>query len=176
MAALLLSTVPTSSHAQVGVRTENAIWNFDDCPRLPYKNHTDSVAMHTSADSVAMLMAGRWELVEISNGWGTNSPPACATELVVNDRKQVKIYLDGVLSDDFTLIITRQWSMIQFRTMESDKPFFDMKFPLRSSKHGTRYQTGLIRVCEQKMIISDSMADGFAYAFRKIPAGQPTVR
>ncbi len=164
---LMLLVLANFSWGQAGVLTQKAIWDL--CPPLAYVATKDSSLLESSVDSIARLMAGRWELLEVSGGWGPNHPPARATEMVLNQLSQGEIYENGVWSAHFELTMTRRWRTIRFKINEPGKPFFNFGFSQKSLG-------GTVRVCDQKLIISDAMGDGIAYAFRRIPMNQPARR
>lgn len=165
---LTLLVLPVLGRGQSGVLTRKAIWDL--CPPLSYINMDtapkDSSLLKSSVDSIARLMTGRWELLEISGGWGPYHPPARATEMVINQQREGDIYENGVWSAHFKLLLTRRWNSIRFKINEPGTPFFNFGFRQKSLG-------GLLYVCDQKLIISDAMGDGTAYAFRRIAANQP---
>ena len=167
---LLAAVIPIFTCAQTSTPKENPIWNWENSPRLPVIYPDDSVAIRASVDSLTPLVAGRWALIEIENGWGPNHVPARAVELVLDQDGHGTIYENGVWSAVFTLKLTRLWGLILFSIDEPGKPFFNFQFTKRSRGDVHR---GHIRFDKQRLIISNGYADGTAYAFRRMPDPQP---
>lgn len=163
-AIITLIGIPFLSWGQTGVLSEKTIWDW--CSPLTYIAPKDSLLLQASVDSIAHLMVGRWELLEIAGGWGPNHPPARVTELVLNQQRQGEIYENGIQSARFDLFLTRQLNTIRFKINEPGKPYFNFRFSQRSTG-------GLIYVCDQKLFISDGRGDGMAYTFRRIPTNRP---
>lgn len=165
VASLVLTTgVWASCLAQSAVPTENPIWT--SCPPLPYRPESDSVARQATVDSIAAQLTGRWGLVEISSGWGPNHKPARSVEITINSQQQGLVNENGVEVARFQLTLSRRWNSILFKIEQQGQSVFH--FTSFSRGH-----LGRIYTCGQKLILSDGMADGTAFAFRRIPDNAP---
>lgn len=137
-----------------------------DCPQLSYLPESDSVGRRATVDSIARHIEGRWELVQISNGWSAPRRPYPFIEMSLNRQGQGAVYGDGVLLARFELTLSRRWSSIWFKINEPGRPFFNFRL-------GPRHY-GLIKVCNQSLALSDARGDGTSFAFKKITGRQLT--
>lgn len=161
VASLLLATgVYASCLAQAANLRENPVW--EPCPPLPNLPLSDSVARRATVDSIATLLVGRWEMVEISSGWGPNHVPARSVEITINSQQQGSVNENGNEVSRFQLTLSRRWNYIQCKIEQQGASIFHFV----SSSRGL---LGRIYACDQKLIISDGRADGTAFAFLRIP-------
>ncbi|AUD04131.1 hypothetical protein CWM47_21225 [Spirosoma pollinicola] len=107
-------------------------------------------------------MPGRWELVEVGGGWGPNRKPYRVVELVINQKREGVVYENGVETATFQLTLKMRLNTVWFRINQQGKSIF--KLPLGPNRWG------LMSLCGEKLGLSDSYADGYAYAFRRVPS------
>lgn len=164
IALLLAIEVKNDCRAQSGVVTEDSIWR--GCPPLAYLPQTDSITRQATLDSVANYLTGRWELVQISSGWGPNHKPARTVELTINAKKEGIIQENGSEVARFQLTLSRRWNSIWFRINQQGQSIFHIVLSPKA--------WGLIHICKQKLIISDAKGDGTAFAFRRVLLNAPS--
>lgn len=128
------------------------------CPRLSYLS--DSVAIRASLDSTARLMAGRWSLRIIENGWAAARPPERAVELIFDRQGRGDIYENGQLVASIQVVIRRLYAMVRFDLRQEGKSIIRLSVSKQNGGH--------LGVCEEKLFLSDGYADGTLYAFRRI--------
>ncbi len=131
-----------------------------DCPQLPYLPESDSVGRRRTVDSVTNHLVGRWELIQTNTGWSYPRRPHQFIEMSLNRQGQGAVYGDGVLLARFELTLSRRWGSIWFKINESGKPFFNFRL---SPRH-----YGLVKVCNQALILSDARGDGMSFVFKQI--------
>lgn len=159
--ALLILMFCSYSHGQADTSINNSTWK--PCPWLSYIPVKDSVDKQRSIDSIAILMVGRWELIEIASGWGHYYKPIKKTELILTQNGEGTVYENSDLVSKIKLNLKDRKSSILFDYDEEGQSTFKLGHSVKSHK-----KYGTLQVCEEKLFLGSGMADGIRYAFRRI--------
>lgn len=172
LSIILLALTFSSSFAQRDDQASKELWSTCPIP-LPSISASDTVAWQTSVDSVSVMMAGKWKLLETSNGWCCSSKPGRPVELILNRAGDGELYEAGILASKIKLRIRRMWGRILFDFEQTGK---SITFSPGLFEHGRslspknpRRNEGALSVCPYKLIISNNYADGSAFVFERTP-------
>ena len=153
---ILLTSVIGWSQSQVP--TENEVWQL--CKPPAYWPSSDTLARQATLDSMRVRIAGHRKLMERGTGWSSPTKPYNVVELGMEQQGKGLIYEQGQLVSKIQLTLSRSYDLIFFKIKQQGPSVFHFS---RISRHG-----GLIGACEKNLVIGDGMADGTAFAFRRI--------
>ena len=158
LVVLVILCKSTGSWAQPEQPTQKGVWQL--CPPPTYSPVSDTLARQATLDSMTIRMAGRWKLIEIGDGWISPRQPGQVVEILFDRQGNGMIYEENHLVSQCQFTLGRHWDMIRFKIHQQGQSIF--RFP-SISKHG-----GLLHACDQNLVINDGMADGTAFALRRI--------
>ena len=151
---------------------------YKDCkPERLFVSEKDSVRQRTVLDSIAVLFAGSWQLAEEEAGacFVAAHAPAQNTEMVLNQKGQGLVFVEGRQVTSFQLLLSFYWGNAHFVMNETiAKPYFDF-LPPHKSRNKRNYDPkfegaypNIVRVCEETLIMTGPRT-GLCYVFRRLP-------
>ena len=165
----LLMVTFSSSFAQLDISARENLWEICPLP-LPNISQSDTIAWQASVDSVSMMMAGKWNLLEVSNGWTYPRKPDKVVELTIDQAGNGQLYENGIFVSTVRMRIKRVWRRILFDfEQEGESTIFPPGLFKHSGHRGPERNEGAINVCPNKLAISDNYADGMNFVFRRVP-------
>lgn len=167
---ILLAITFSSGFAQWDDQASKKLWSPCRIP-LPNIASSDTVAWQASIDPVAMMMVGKWKLLEASNGWCCSRKPDRPVELTPNRAGEGQLYETGILVSKIKLRIRRVWGRILFDFEQEGE---SVTFRPGLFEHGRsptpdnpKRNEGALSVCQKKLTISNNYADGSNFVFER---------
>lgn len=114
------------------------------------------LAATTKAGAVAKAL-GRWELIEVKQGWtAVSKPPIKKTEIVVDDALRIVFFEDGREVSRYKYLLEETPTGLRYSTIEqSGKPSIYLQ------------PDGNFRVTEKRLVVGDTGNDGNDYVFER---------
>lgn len=159
-------------------------------PPLPYKvcqferihvAETDSVRRQMVTDSLARLLPGRWQLVEMDAGdcFVAAHAPDRYTEMVLTDQGKGTVHQGGKLLTTFQLSHHFYWGQLRFIMEETRDPAYFDFFPSSVDKRAGRYYKpdspyehvykNTILVCKETLVMYGPRT-GLSFVFKRLPS------
>lgn len=161
-------------------------------PPLPYEvcqfedirvSETDSARRQVITDSIARLLPGRWQLVEMGAGacFVAAHAPDEYTEMILTDKGEGTVYQGGGLLTTFQLSLQFYWGKLRFIMEETREPAYFRFVPSALDSRAGRYYRpnspyahvykNTILICEETLVMYGPRT-GLSFVFKRLPTGR----
>ena len=145
-----------------------------------YVVEKDSLRRQVVLDSIAVLLPGRWQLVEAGAGACFTPPyaPDQYTEMILDGQGYGVVYQGGKLLTSFQLRLSFYQGLVHFIMEETRNPAYFKFFPSSlDNKAGLRYRPTIpfayayknnLQVCEETLHLYGPRT-GLSFVFKRLP-------